>query len=122
MRELRAVALALGVNSSGNGLQCTAGWHQHDTAHLKLMGTGETLDGFVTVIITRCLPTVLVAQVSVGTGTGLGHTEGHSAGGEVEITAMSRSDTRLHIISVPLRDGLRGITTRHSTYGTGKQQ
>ena len=120
MRELGAVAFAFGINGPRNSLQCSAGRHQHNAAHLKLVGTGEALDGLVTIIITCCLPTVFVAQVPVCAGTGLGHTERHGAGGEVEVTAMSRSDTRFYKAGITLRNGLRRVTAYHSTYGTGK--
>ena len=100
MRELRTIAFSFGIHSTGNGLQRSASGHQNNTAHLEFVGTGEALYGAVAIIITRCFPAVLVAQVTVGTGPGLGHTEWHCARGEMEVTTMGRTYTRFYISGI----------------------
>ena len=122
VRELRTISLALRVDGSGNGLQLAAGRHEHNATHLELMGAGKALDGAVTVVVARGLPSVLVAQMSISAGTGLCHSERHGAGGEVEITTMGRTDTRLYKTWIPLADGLGCVTTCRGSYQAGKQQ
>ena len=88
------------VRASGNRHRMfpASGRHQGDSPDLELMDGRKTLDGVVTIVITRCLPAILVAEVAVGRRSRLRHTERQGPGGEMEVPAVGSPYPGLYII------------------------
>ena len=104
MVKTRTIAHASSVvHRSGNRLQHTLRRHQHNTTHLKLMQTRESLDGLIPIIITGCLPSPFIPNMTVGGRSRFSHAKRHGSRREMEPTAMCRTYTGLNILSQRLQ-------------------
>ena len=85
------------VGIAWNREQLTCGWSNSDAADLELMGADKALDRRVTIVITCSLPTIGIAQRTIGRRTGLRHSERHGARCKMKSAAMRGTDTRFYV-------------------------
>ena len=72
--------------------------HQCDTTHLEFVQAGESVYAVVTVLVSNCLPAVLISVCSVGTGSEFCQSKRFGGWSIHKPTAVHRSQIRIHII------------------------
>ena len=86
------------LQQAWSGLCLPGNGHQCNTTYLEFVQAGESVYAVVTVLVSDCLPTILISVCSVGTRSELCQSKRFRSWSIDKPTAVHRSQIRIHII------------------------